>query len=173
MSEGWKLESLYHTVVNVRDLDESIAFYRLLGFEVLNDRRKVDWPDFVATIFGMRRAKGRGVLMILPSDPNGPMIDLIDWVEPKAVFPDPALAADEVPRIIAFRTHNVHAAWRELSAKGVRFCRDVFVPAEDLGMVGSCCCYDPNGNLIELIELRPGVRHSRANEALLDRDGPA
>ena len=56
MSEGWKLESLYHTVVNVRDLDESIAFYRLLGFEVLNDRRNVDWPDFVATIFGMRRA---------------------------------------------------------------------------------------------------------------------
>jgi catechol 2,3-dioxygenase-like lactoylglutathione lyase family enzyme len=173
MSEGWKLESLYHTVVNVRDLDESIAFYRLLGFELLNDRRDVDWPDFVATIFGMRRAKGRGVLMVLPSDPSGPMIDLIDWLEPRATFPDPAREAEEVPRIIAFRTQNVHAAWRELSAKGVRFCRDVFVPEEDLGLVGSCCCYDPNGNLIELIELRPGVRHSRANEALLDREKPA
>ncbi len=34
-------------------------------------------------------------------------------------------------------------------------------------MVGSCCCYDPNGNLIELIELEPGVRHTKANEALL------
>ena len=163
---GWKLENLYHTVVNARDLDESVAFYRLLGFEVLNDRRTVVWPDFVASIFGMRRAKGRGVLMVLPSDPDGPMIDLIDWVEPKAVFPDPLQQAEEVPRIIAFRTRNVHQAFAELSAKGVQFARDVFVPQEDLGLVGSVCCYDPNGNLIELIELQAGVRHSRANEAL-------
>jgi hypothetical protein len=133
---------------------------------VLNDRRQVVWPDFVATIFGMKRAKGRGVLMVLPSDPDGPMIDLIEWVEPTAAFPDPARQADEVPRIIAFRTRNVHQAYAELIAKGVRFARDVFVPEQDLGLVGSVCCYDPNGNLIELIELQAGVRHSRANEAL-------
>jgi catechol 2,3-dioxygenase-like lactoylglutathione lyase family enzyme len=163
---GWALTSLYHTVVNARDLDESVAFYRLLGFEVLNDRRQVVWPDFVASIFGMRRAKGRGVLMVLPSDRDGPMIDLIEWVEPKAVFPDPLQQAEEVPRIIAFRTRNVHRAFTELSAKGVQFARDVFVPEQDLGLVGSVCCYDPNGNLIELIELQAGVRHSRANEAL-------
>jgi catechol 2,3-dioxygenase-like lactoylglutathione lyase family enzyme len=163
---GWALTSLYHTVVNCRDLDESVAFYRLLGFEVLNDRRTVVWPDFVAGIFGMRKAQGRGVLMVLPADPHGPMIDLIRWVEPQAVFPDAAKAADEVPRIIAFRTKNVHDAHRELSAKGVRFTRSVFEPEAALGLVGSCCCYDPNGNLIELIELQPGVRHSRANETL-------
>jgi len=167
MAGAWKLDNLYHTVVNVRDLDESVAFYELLGFKVLNDRRKVDWPDFVATIFGLKRAKGRGVLMVLPADPDGPMIDLIEWLAPQAKFPDPGQAAETVPRVISFRTSGVHAAYADLKAKGVRFCRDVFVPEEDLGLVGSCCCYDPNGNLIELIELRPGVRHSRANEALL------
>lgn len=166
MSDGWALTSLYHTVVNCRDLDESVAFYRLLGFEVLNDRRDVVWPDFVATIFGLRRAQGRGVLMVLPSDPDGPMIDLIQWLEPEARFPEPARTAEEVPRILAFRTRNVHAAHMALSARGVRFTRDVFEPDAALGLVGSCCCYDPNGNLIELIELQPGVRHSRANEAL-------
>ncbi|MEO8811751.1 MAG: VOC family protein [Caulobacteraceae bacterium] len=170
MSTNWTLQSLYHTVVNARDLDESVAFYRLLGFEVLNDRRKVDWPDFVATIFGLKRAKGRGVLMVLPSDPDGPMIDLIEWLQPSASFPDPARETETVPRIIAFRTQGVRAAHAELSAKGVRFCRDLFVPEENLGLVGSCCCYDPNGNLIELIELQPGVRHSRANEALRGSD---
>ncbi|MGH7010788.1 MAG: VOC family protein [Caulobacteraceae bacterium] len=166
----WRLENFYHTVVNARDLDESVAFYKLLGFEVLNDRREVVWPDFVAEIFGMRRAKGKGVLMVLPSDPNGPMIDIIEWVEPKARFPDPEKAREEVPRILAFRTKGVHAAWKELSAKGVKFCREVFTPDKDLGLVGSCCCHDPNGNLVELIELQPGVRHSRANEALLSKD---
>ena len=163
---GWGLTGLYHTVVNCRRLDPSVAFYQLLGFEILNDRRTVKWPEFVAGIFGMARAQGRGVLMVLPSDPDGPMIDLIEWLDPLAVFPDDAQVAATVPRIIAFRTRNVHEAYRILAAKGVRFTRDVYTPQEALGIVGTVCCYDPNGNIIELIELEPGVRHSRANEAL-------
>lgn len=166
MSDGWSLQHFYHTVINVRDLDESIAFYRLLGWEVLNDRRNVEWPDFVAGLFGMKRAKGRGVLMNLPADPDGPMLDLIEWLEPRARIAAVPVPDGEVPRIIAFRTKNVHAAKAALEAKGVRFTREMFSHAE-LGVVGSCCCYDPNGNLIELIELKPGQRHSKANEALL------
>ena len=166
MASEWVLEHFYHTVINVRDLDESVAFYRLLGFEVLNDRRHVEWPDFVASIFGLKRAKGRGVLMVLPEDRDGPMLDLIQWVEPKARF---APASDEeVPRILAFRTRGVHAAYRALKEKGVEFTREMFGPHADLGLVGSCCCRDPNGNLIELIELAPGQRHSKA-EALLKK----
>ncbi|HEX2590309.1 MAG TPA: VOC family protein [Rhizomicrobium sp.] len=169
MNDNWHLEHFYHTVINVRDLDESIAFYNLLGWEVLNDRRDVEWPDFVATIFGMKRAKGRGVLMNLPSDPNGPMLDLIRWDEPKAPIASIPVADGAVPRIIAFRTKNVHAAYAALKAQGVQFTREMFGPHPDLGIVGSCCCYDPNGNLIELIELNPGQRHSKANEALLNQ----
>lgn len=166
VNADWALSSLYHTVVNCRDLDESVAFYWRLGFEVLNDRRAVDWPDFVAGIFGLDRAKGRGVLMVLPGDPDGPMIDLIQWLAPEAAFPDPAAVRTTPPRILAFRTRNVHAAYAELSAAGVRFTQPVYTPAEALGIVGTACCYDPNGNVIEMIELEPGVRHSRANETL-------
>jgi catechol 2,3-dioxygenase-like lactoylglutathione lyase family enzyme len=163
---GWALTNFYHTVVNCRDLDESVAFYRLLGFEVLNDRRNVKWPAFVAGLFGLTRASGRGVLMVLPADPTGPMIDLLEWIEPKADFPDPAKVRETVPRILAFRTRNVHQAYTELSAQGVRFAQAVHAPDAALGVVGTVCCYDPNGNIIEMIELAPGVRHSRANEAL-------
>lgn len=162
----WALTSLYHTVVNCRDLDESVAFYQRLGFEVLNDRRLVTWPTFVAGIFGLNRANGRGVLMVLPSDRNGPMIDLIEWVEPRADFPELANRRELVPRIIAFRTRGVHAAQRALEAQGVVFTQATYTPTEALGIVGTACCYDPNGNIIEMIELEPGVRHSRANEAL-------
>lgn len=165
----WALENLYHTVVNCRDLDESIAFWKLLGFEVLNDRRHIVWPDFVGGIFGLARAQGGGVLMVLPADPDGPMIDLIQWAEPKADFPDPGKVATTVPRIIAFRTRNVQQAYRDLSSKGVRFTQAPHVPTEALGIVGTACCYDPNGNIVELIELEPGVRHSRATEALKSR----
>ena len=165
----WALTSLYHTVVNCRDLDESVAFYKLLGFEVLNDRRHVTWPDFVAGIFGLRKANGRGVLMVLPTDRDGPMIDLLEWLEPQAEFPDAARVAETVPRIIAFRTKGVHAAQKALEAQGVRFTQAVYTPKEALGIVGTTCCYDPNGNIIEMIELEAGVRHSRANEALAKR----
>jgi len=169
MSEGWHIEHFYHTVINVRDLDESVAFYKLLGWEVLNDRREVEWPDFVGSIFGMKRAKGRGVLMNLPADPEGPMLDLIRWDVPKATFTDVPFADNVVPRILAFRTKNVHAAYAALQQAGVQFTREMFGPHPDLGIVGSCCCYDPNGNLVELIELNPGQRHSKANEALLNK----
>jgi catechol 2,3-dioxygenase-like lactoylglutathione lyase family enzyme len=168
MAQAWMLERLYHTVVNARDLDESVAFYKLLGFEVLDDRRHVEWPDFVATIFGMRKAKGSGVLMVLPTDPGGPMIDLIRWNEPMATFAAIPVADGAVPRIIAFRVKNVRQAYDELTAQGVRFTRELFTHPE-LGIIGSCCCYDPNGNLIELIELNPGQRHSKANDALLKK----
>ena len=165
MAKDWELERLYHTVVNVRNLDESIAFYRLLGFEILDDRRNVEWPDFMSSFFGMRRAKGRGVLLALSSDPDGPMLDLIEWVEPRARFDTIPVEDGLVPRVIAFRTRNVRVAYDSLKEKGVRFTRELFTH-EALGVIGSCCCWDPNGNLIELIELKPGQRHSRANEAL-------
>jgi catechol 2,3-dioxygenase-like lactoylglutathione lyase family enzyme len=165
MAKDWELERLYHTVVNVRNLDESIAFYRLLGFEILDDRRNVEWPDFMSSFFGMKRAKGRGVLLALSSDPDGPMLDLIEWVEPRARFDAIPVEDGLVPRVIAFRTRNVRVAYDSLKEKGVRFTRELFTH-EALGVIGSCCCWDPNGNLIELIELKPGQRHSRANEAL-------
>ena len=41
---SWKIERLYHTIVNAKDLDETIAFYKILGFEVLHDRRHMAWP---------------------------------------------------------------------------------------------------------------------------------
>jgi catechol 2,3-dioxygenase-like lactoylglutathione lyase family enzyme len=167
----WGLTRFYHTVVNCRDLDESVAFYRLLGFEILNDRRTVEWPAFVAGIFGLDRAKGRGVLMVLPEDPDGPMIDLIQWLAPAADFPDPQRVAQTVPRIIAFRTRNVHRAYEALQAAGVRFTQPPYTPSEPLGLIGTACCYDPNGNIVELIELEAGVRHSRANEALGEGSG--
>jgi len=110
----------------------------------------------------MKVAKGRGVLMVLPSDPEGPMIDLIEWLEPQAKFMRIPLCEDEVPRIIAFRTKNLHAAYDDLMNKGVKFTRELWGPQPDLGIVGVCCCFDPNGNLIELIELNPGQRHSKA-----------
>ena len=164
MERSWSIERMYHTVVNATDLDKSVAFYKALGFEVLNDRRDIKWPDFVAGVFGLKRAQGRGVLMNLPSDPSGPMMDILEWTEPKSV-PIP-VDGHSVPRIIAFRVKNVRAAYEDLKSRGIPVTELAEPQPKDLGVVGVCCARDPDGTLIELIELQPGVRHSRANEAL-------
>ena len=46
----WVLNRLFHTVVNCRDIDESVAFYKLLGFEVVHDRRDQVWPEFLGSV---------------------------------------------------------------------------------------------------------------------------
>lgn len=162
---AWAIERMYHTVVNATNLDRTVAFYSDLGFQVLNDRRHVKWPDFVGRIFGLKKAQGRGVLMHLPADPNGPMLDILEWTEPTA---QPiATDGNTVPRIIAFRVKNVHEAYADLKRRGIALTGELVEPQpRDLGVVGVFCARDPDGTLIELIELQQGVRHSRANEAL-------
>lgn len=158
MSSDWNLERFFHTVVNSTDLDRSIAFYEKLGFEVLHDRRNAVWPDFVATNFGMERARGRGALMVLASDPDGPIVDLVEWTEPRF---EPPSGPNRIPQILAFRTRNVAAAREALEANGIEFTNDLIGPDESLGLKGVCCCLDPDGTVIELIEYQPGQRHSR------------
>lgn len=117
----WEISRQFHTVVSCQNIEESVEFYKLLGFEVIHDRRDVPWPESLAELFGMERAQGRAVLMGLPSDPGGPMLDMVEWVEPRAVFPDPNEIQSNQRRTIAFHTRGVQAAYEALSAKGVRF----------------------------------------------------
>jgi catechol 2,3-dioxygenase-like lactoylglutathione lyase family enzyme len=160
---AWRLKHFYHTIINARDIDESVRFYETLGFQIVSDRRDAVWPDGGGVSFGLiPNTKGRGVLMILPSDPDGPMLDLIEWLEPKADFP--TLAPTKIPRVLAFRTENVREAHRDLLAKGVRFTTEQPTSIPAAGITGCIVAYDPNGNLIELIELEPGLRHSRIKE---------
>lgn len=160
---AWRLKHFYHTIINARDIDESVRFYETLGFQIVSDRRDAVWPDGGGVSFGLiPNTKGRGVLMILPSDPDGPMLDLIEWLEPKADFP--TLAPTKIPRVLAFRTQNVREAHRDLLAKGVRFTTEQPTSIPAAGITGCIVAYDPNGNLIELIELEPGLRHSRIKE---------
>src|ERR1700709_1053368 len=76
----WRLNHFYHTIINAKDIDETVRFYEMLGFVIASDRRDAVWPDGSGASFALiPNPKGRGVLMILPSDPNGPMLDLIEW----------------------------------------------------------------------------------------------
>jgi catechol 2,3-dioxygenase-like lactoylglutathione lyase family enzyme len=162
VSDDWGYEAIFHFTVNATSFERSLAFYQALGFQVLRDNRDVVWPDFVAENFGMRRAQGRGALLALGPEPHHVRLDLLEWLEPRWEGPRTDVAIeDRVPRIIAIRTRNVRAAYRELRARGIEFVREPREPDAALGIESVVCCRDPDGNLIELIEYMPGVLGSR------------
>ncbi|HEY0299765.1 MAG TPA: VOC family protein [Rhizomicrobium sp.] len=159
----WRLKHFYHTIINCKAIDESVGFYEMLGFRIVSDRRDAVWPDGSGASFALiPNPKGRGVLMILPDDPDGPMLDLIEWQAPKADFPAPSPHA--IPRVLAFRTENVRAAHAALKARGVKFTTEAPTSIPAAGITACIVAYDPNGVLIEMIELEPGLRHSRIKE---------
>ena len=163
MSRTWKLERFYHTVINARDLQKSVDFYVMLGFEVLHDRRNLTWAPQVAAMFGLKKADGGGVLLTVPGDgPTPTMRDIIQWKVPQADFPDPAKVETTVPRILALKVTDAKAAYEELSAKGYKFSPGgLYAPGGESMFVHTAHMYDPDGNMVELIQLKPGARHSQ------------
>ena len=165
--DDWALERFYHTIINARDIDETVAFYQALGFVIVRDRRNMKWPPGGGVVFGMIpdvRGKG-GTLMALPGDPppEGPMLDIIQWLEPEATF-NP-VSPNHVPRVTAFRTRNVAGAMKAMQAKGYRTTTpEAYTGNAAAGILAVAGVYDPNGNVIELIELAEGLTTSRLQE---------
>lgn len=153
---GWSVKSIFHFTVNATSFERSLDFYTTLGFNVLRDNRDVIWGEMVARNFGMPAAQGRGALLGIGDGELETRLDLIEWLEPALDTPP----EHRVPRIIALRTDNVQAAYDDLSARGIEF---VSKPqsARRSGIVNVCCCRDPDGLLVELIEYEPGLLGSR------------
>jgi len=153
MPRDWEVQSLFHFVLNVSNLERSLAFYQKLGFRVLRDNRDVVWPAMVAENFGMRAAQGRGALLGLGDGPDHTRLDMIEWLEPRWPGHDPGSAGREaIPRVIALRTRNVRAAYAELRDQGIEFVREPREPNPMVGIESVVCCRDPDGTIVELIE---------------------
>jgi catechol 2,3-dioxygenase-like lactoylglutathione lyase family enzyme len=166
MPKGWKVERFYHTVLAVKDMQTTVDWYQdILGFKVLHDRRHMVWPKQLPALFGLKTAAGGGVLMVAPDDGTGTpptMLDFIQWRDPIAEFPDPAKRETTVPRLFAYKVNNIQKAHDELKAKGIEFTPGgLFRPETPMALVGSLFFYDPDGVLIELIELQKGARHTQ------------
>ena len=52
----------------------------------------------------------------------------------------------------------------------VTFTKDAPNEMPEVGIVASAACEDPNGNLIEIIELAPGLRHSKIGVVYREND---
>ena len=162
---SWQVESLFHFIVNVSNFERSLDFYTTLGFRLLRDNRDVIWPSEVAENFGMPAAQGRGALLAIGEGEVHTRIDLIEWLEPRWRDPGAALPTQQrIPRVMALRTKNVRAAFRDLSARGIEFIRTPRDANPSIGVESVACCLDPDGLVVELIEYMPGRLGSRIED---------
>jgi catechol 2,3-dioxygenase-like lactoylglutathione lyase family enzyme len=147
------IESIFHINVNVTNFERSIEFYKLFGFKVILDLGVVSSQKLSE---GMRLPNGRGraVLMILGDNPRATRLDLIEWENPQTegrAYPTPWHAG--ICRI-ALRTRTLQKDYEDLKAKGVEFWTEPkMVEVRDGRQEGFVCCSDPDGTLIELIQV--------------------
>jgi len=148
-----------HINLNVRDLEASVAFYEGLGFEILVPSipymgilREGEPRPVPAE--GMRALKlpdgisGRGCILRLGS--GFPMLDITEWAGRAGRAP---LANEDRGLVrICLASQNLSEDYERLTARGVPFLSAPQVCQG--GMAEIAICLDPDGSMIELIQVR-------------------
>lgn len=148
-----------HINLNVRDLEASVAFYEGLGFEILMPSipymgilREGEPRPVPAE--GMRALKlpdgisGRGCILRLGS--GFPMLDITEWAGRAGRAP---LANEDRGLVrICLASQNLSEDYERLTARGVPFLSAPQVCQG--GMAEIAICLDPDGSMIELIQVR-------------------
>lgn len=145
------IRDIIHLNLNVSDIERSVAFYEMLGFQVLHvfgDRPGAGLMEGMA--FGGGRC--RGAVLTLGDHPRcWTKIELIQWLEPAVEPMEPRGPHAAGVSRIALRTKDLLAFVEDLEAKGVRF----ETPPQEIDIVGAqrfALFRDPDGVLLELIE---------------------
>lgn len=147
------LKGLLHVNINCRDFARSQAFYEKLGFRVLMPINQEEEGALAAAV-GMRNYRLRGALM---RSRDGTIIDLLEWQHPRnEEAPYGALNHLGLARL-AFVTTDLDADIAALEAEGVSFLSQGPATAgtPDGGVSRFICFKDPDGTVLELVEITP------------------
>lgn len=148
------MRHFWHVGINVTNLDNSIAFYRHVGFEVVQDKEVRDTNlEKAFMVDGGRRL--RFAHMRLSDAPGEAMLDLIEWLEPRS---SGQATADLLhPGLCRFSilTDDIEAEYRRLTDVGIEFLN---TPQTVLGPDGTSgwrllFARDPDGTLFHFVEL--------------------
>src|ERR1700730_3094665 len=109
----------FHVNVCVRDMERSIRFYEDLGFKKAQDFILGGGKPGIGEALGLEVKKLRGVFMRLGDDPDAPVLDLVQFLDPPPQGqPYPTLNNIGICRI-AFIVDDIEKVNQMLLAKGV------------------------------------------------------
>ena len=146
-----------HININVRDLDESIAFYEKLGFSLLIEGVPyLGITRELANEIPAEQSQALGIPLgstaracIMQLDNGFPKIDLTEYAKNA---PQPPAGNDDLGIArLCLGSQDLAKDVEQLRSVGVEFLSD---PTEGVGgLVDIAICRDPDGTLIELIQL--------------------
>ena len=147
---------LHHIAIAVKDMDESLKFYRDgIGLSVFQDE-VISGPDLDASLM-VRNGKVR---MVLLSDPAGNMVELLGWINPVVRGrPKEFKNFTSVGLVeVAFMVSNLQQAEENLAKIGYKFRSPVWSFGSDLASYGGAHAdmryvLDPNGVQVELMQV--------------------
>lgn len=141
------IKKIRHTGITVTDMDVALNFYRdLLKFKVvLRDHEESDYIDTISGFSGIKLE----VVKLTADDDS--MIELLYYESHPVQEWYRSYLYDAGISHIAFQVSAVDAVYEELSAAGVSFISPPTVSPNNYAKVAFC--RDPDGNLIELVEV--------------------
>jgi catechol 2,3-dioxygenase-like lactoylglutathione lyase family enzyme len=143
-----------HTSFTVRDMQQSLAFYRdQLGFEMLNERPEVTNPYFRAVV-GIPDLIAHVAYMRIPGTEH--RLELIEYRHPRGT-PQDTTPNNPGSSHIAYLVDDLPAMFEKLKAAGATFISEP-VHLNEGPNKGGYALYmrDPNGIIIELFQRAPG-----------------
>ena len=139
-----------HVGVVVKDLARSLQFYRdLLGFRVV--KQMEESGAYLDSLLALKNARVTTVKLAPPrSGPGVPVIELLQFHSHADESPAPRTIYTIGPTHVAFTVDDLDALYQRLLQAGVRF--NAPPQRSPDGSAAVCCCQDPDGMTVELVE---------------------
>jgi catechol 2,3-dioxygenase-like lactoylglutathione lyase family enzyme len=135
-----------HTGIIVRDMDDSLKFYRdILGMEVIQDF--IDGTEYINEITGL---KGCTAHFVKLKSEDGTVLELLEYPTHRTAPLNVSIINVGVCHI-ALRVHSAEGAYHHLVDKKVEVISPPVLSSEGIAKV--FFCIDPDGVRIEMVEM--------------------
>ena len=146
------INSLGAITLNVSDLDESVAWYSMFGYEVERSLPETESIDVARALGFNEEIRIKGAVLVNPSD--GSRFELIQWVSHFDATPPYAIPINHIGiHRMALATTDIQADTAALRARGVEFVSGITPCCSGPDSSSSIVVfYDPDGILVELAD---------------------
>lgn len=145
------IRGIHHIGLHSKNFDVMRKFYKdAFGFEQIGEERSWTPNRFGDRLMGVENSSGRLITM----KGLNCYIELFEFFTPAPRHDTPATPSDYGYTHIGFEMTDIEAEFERLKGLGMTFSLDA--PA-DLGDVKSVYGRDPDGNVIELMQMQPGT----------------
>lgn len=144
------IHGIQHTAISTGDMERALGFYRdLLGFEVESDfqiEKDSRFSPSLEPILALEGVKVR--IAMLKLGPHRIELFQFDSPAPRASDPNRPVCDHGITHV-CLEVSDIESEYERLRASGMRF----HCPPQELGRAKATYGRDPDGNVVELLQL--------------------